>query len=40
METIESNDNSLFDELKSKVEAVLFVSESPLEAGEIRSFIG
>jgi len=40
LEQPESMDNSFFDELKLKVEAVLFTSESPLEAGEIRSFLG
>ncbi|MES2615859.1 MAG: SMC-Scp complex subunit ScpB [Bdellovibrionota bacterium] len=36
----ESNDNSSFNELKLKVEAVLFVADSPLEAGEIRALVG
>lgn len=31
---------SAFESLKMKVEAILFTSESPLEAGEIRSYIG
>lgn len=31
---------SAFDQLKSKVEAILFVADTPLEAGEIRNWIG
>ena len=38
METIESK--SFFDELKLKVESILFVAESPLDAAEIRNLIG
>lgn len=34
------NDESFFDELKLKVEAILFVADSPLEAGDIRAHIG
>ncbi len=34
------HDSSLFDELKLKVEAVLFVADTSLDAGEIRAFIG
>ncbi len=34
------SNKSLFETLKSKVEAILFVADSPLEAGEIRSWIG
>ena len=36
----EPNKKSTFDDLKLKVEAILFVSDSPLDAGEIRSLIG
>jgi len=38
----ESNisNKSAFDLLKSKVEAILFVSDTPLEAGDIRNWIG
>ncbi len=35
-----SINKSTFDQLKSKVEAILFVADSPLEAGEIRNWIG
>jgi segregation and condensation protein B len=38
-DTNKSN-KSLFDLLKSKVEAILFVADAPLEAGEIRAWIG
>lgn len=31
---------SVFEELKLKVEAILFATDVPLEAGEIRSFLG
>ncbi|WGL58801.1 SMC-Scp complex subunit ScpB [Pigmentibacter sp. JX0631] len=31
---------STFDQLKTKVEAILFVADTPLEAGEIRNWIG
>jgi segregation and condensation protein B len=34
------SNKSLFEILKSKVEAILFVADSPLEAGEIRTWIG
>lgn len=37
---VNSTNKSTFDLLKSKVEAILFVSDSPLEAGEIRAWIG
>ncbi|WP_158996565.1 SMC-Scp complex subunit ScpB [Pigmentibacter ruber] len=41
---INSNENNLskstFDQLKTKVEAILFVADTPLEAGEIRNWIG
>jgi segregation and condensation protein B len=38
----ESNisNKSAFDLLKSKVEAILFVADTPLEAGDIRNWIG
>jgi len=36
----QDQDSSVFDELKLKVEAVLFVSDTPLEAGEIRASVG
>lgn len=40
LELNESTESPNFDSLKLKVEAILFVAESPLEAGEIRGFIG
>ncbi|APJ02857.1 SMC-Scp complex subunit ScpB [Silvanigrella aquatica] len=39
-ESLASTNKSVFDLLKSKVEAILFVADSPLEAGEIRNWIG
>ena len=33
-------EHSLFEDLKLKVEAVLFASDAPLEAGEIRALVG
>lgn len=34
------SNKSTFDLLKSKVEAILFVADTPLEAGDIRNWIG
>lgn len=34
------NTRSTFEELKLKVEAILFTSDTPLEAGEIRTWVG
>ena len=39
-DNLNTTNKSLFDLLKSKVEAILFVADSPLEAGEIRTWIG
>lgn len=39
-DNINASNKSLFNLLKSKVEAILFVSDAPLEAGEIRAWIG
>jgi segregation and condensation protein B len=39
-ENTEKPRRSLFEELKLKVEAILFATDTPLEAGEIRSFLG
>jgi len=37
---LELKESSQFDDLKLKVEAILFAAETPLEAGEIRSLLG